>query len=176
MRSHDFCLGLWDSILNVISYHPHLEYFYYWTICSTERYMATEHKCDPWQMGNESGGGFYPSVQGGWPQLQQGDCTAWGRGLELLKPWGSPLRSSALERRRGKQSSASQWSLLPEQAPVCSVVCKLPVWGAPCGEAAGGAVLRAYRGPRLEDDLRTLYSEWEDLTKCSAYEDPRGLA
>lgn len=45
-----------------------------------------------------------------------------------------------------------------------------------CGEAAGGAVLRAYRGLRLEDYLRTLYSEWEDLTKCSAYEDPRGLA
>lgn len=63
MRSHDFCLGLWDSILNVISYHPHLEYFYYWTICSTVRYMATEHKCDPWQMGNESGGSFYPQFR-----------------------------------------------------------------------------------------------------------------
>lgn len=41
-------------MLNVISYHTHLEYFYYWTICSTERYKAIEHKCDPWQMGNES--------------------------------------------------------------------------------------------------------------------------
>lgn len=81
-----------------------------------------------------------------------------------------------MERRRGKQSSASQWFLLPEQAPVCSVVCKLPVRGAPCGEAAGGAVLRAYRGLRLEDYLHTLCSEWEDLTKCSAYEDSRGLA
>lgn len=122
---------------------------------------------DSWEMN--------PEVSTPRPQLQQGDHTARGRGLELLKAWGSPLRSSTLERRRGKQSSASQWSLWPEQAPVCSVVCKLPVRGAPCGEAAGEAVLRAYRGPRLEDYLRTLYSVWEDLTKCSAYQDPRGL-